>query len=750
MLDGAAPEAELLRKNRRRNPSAPQSGRVEPLEPRWLFSTYYVSTAGLDQNPGTLSQPFHSIQRAANLARAGDVVLVRGGVYHETVTPTNSGTASARITYKPYGSETVTIDGADPVRGWTLSSGSVYRASQAWDLGDGKNQLFVDGKMLNEARWPNTSLDVSHPALASAGSISASLASAGPSTATLNDPKLTQPAGYWVGASIHIAPGQAWVAQTGTVTSSSPGSLTYSYTQMDRTYEVPKGGNRYFLAGKFQALDAPAEWYRDAASKTVHLWTSGGDSPAAHSVEAKARQYALDLRGKSYLDIQGFRIFAATIVTDAGSSNLRLTRLDAQYLSHFTLQPVGWDTPDDSGIYLAGTRNELRDSTIAYSAGHGVMLDGSSHTIANCTIRDVDYNAANGAAINIQGSGHLITSNTLYNSGRNIVRASRLSACRITHNLIHDGGLQTTDVGGIYAYNTDAGNTEIAYNRIYNLRTGGFGGVGLFLDNNSSHYLLHHNVVWNTNTALKMNDPSRFNQVYNNTLAGGGTSLAIYNNRDMTGSVFKNNIFTGTAIFGAGATRSNNIYTGTDPRFANAAANDYTLLAGSPAIDTGTVVAPYTDGYAGTAPDIGAYESGRAPFYVGATAPPIAVTRNARLTIQAESYDAQNGVLNAGPIIGNTGTGDWLKYARVDFGAGVTSFRARIALANDFAGKRIEVRTGSPTGALAGTLITTGTGGWATYLTESATVSGLRGVLDLYLVFQGGEGVANVDSFVFA
>ena len=84
--------------------------------------------------------------------------------------------------------------------------------------------------MMTEARWPNTVVgNVSHPKLAVATGGS-STATTGPATGTIADPNLTQPAGYWVGATIHIAPGQGWFAQTGTVTASAPGSLSFSYT----------------------------------------------------------------------------------------------------------------------------------------------------------------------------------------------------------------------------------------------------------------------------------------------------------------------------------------------------------------------------------------------------------------------------------------------------------------------------------------------------------------------------------------
>src|SRR5688500_9014705 len=147
----------------RRHSSSSTHDAVEALEQRTLLSSYYVSTGGVDTNPGSLEQPLRTIQQAANRAQPGDTVFVRGGTYRETVKPARSGTSAARITFKPYNNESVTVSGADVVSGWSLHGGSVYKASQEWDLGLGKNQVFVDGQMMTEARWPNTTLDVSRP-----------------------------------------------------------------------------------------------------------------------------------------------------------------------------------------------------------------------------------------------------------------------------------------------------------------------------------------------------------------------------------------------------------------------------------------------------------------------------------------------------------------------------------------------------------------------------------------------------------
>ena len=48
-----------------------------------LYGTnYYVATNGSDSNPGTISQPFATWQKGVDVANAGDVVYIRGGVYY--------------------------------------------------------------------------------------------------------------------------------------------------------------------------------------------------------------------------------------------------------------------------------------------------------------------------------------------------------------------------------------------------------------------------------------------------------------------------------------------------------------------------------------------------------------------------------------------------------------------------------------------------------------------------------------------
>src|SRR4029077_14196390 len=74
-------------------------------------SAYYVSTTGSDSNPGTQAAPWRTVQHAADTARAGCTVNVRGGVYEELVSINASGNASdGYVTFRSYPGEAATLD----------------------------------------------------------------------------------------------------------------------------------------------------------------------------------------------------------------------------------------------------------------------------------------------------------------------------------------------------------------------------------------------------------------------------------------------------------------------------------------------------------------------------------------------------------------------------------------------------------------------------------------------------------------
>ena len=122
---------------------------------------YYVSPQGSDAAFGTLTRPFRTISKATSLMKPGDTCIVNGGVYRETVRPSSSGTFKKPLRFVAQDGESVIISGSEPVSGWIRYKGNMYKAKIDIKL----SQLYVDGRMMNQARWPNTGFDLLHPHL---------------------------------------------------------------------------------------------------------------------------------------------------------------------------------------------------------------------------------------------------------------------------------------------------------------------------------------------------------------------------------------------------------------------------------------------------------------------------------------------------------------------------------------------------------------------------------------------------------
>ncbi|NOU85315.1 hypothetical protein GC102_05890 [Paenibacillus sp. LMG 31460] len=468
---------------------------------------YYVSTTGSDSNSGTISSPFRTIQKASNLMVAGDTVILRSGTYNETITPQTDGISGNLITYKAYPGETVTISGSAPVTDWTLDSGSIYKAPMNWDLGD-DNQVFVSGEMMRLAQYPNWTNDSN---IFDVGFASMSSGNA----TSITHSAINKPANYWAGATV-IVKGW-WSTQSAKVTSSSGSTINFNKLPWSDQYTNPGAGVKYMIAGVKGELDRQREWYYDKNTATLYLWAPGGVDPNTLIVEAKQRKYAVDLTGRSYINIEGVNIIGASITTKNASFNT-IKGINAQYLSH----TIGLQTAysyDDTGIDLSGSYNTIRDSQIAYSSGNGVVIRGNNNNVINNLIHETDYLGTYNASVSLAGGKqHLVSYNTFYNTGRSIIGGEKFSDSIIEFNDMSRTGKLSYDLGGVYFARVDGGSTEIRNNWIHDMDSEHCNGceLGIYIDSNTHNFLIHHNTVWNAATSYYVGGRADNVQIYNN------------------------------------------------------------------------------------------------------------------------------------------------------------------------------------------------------------------------------------------
>jgi len=91
---------------------------------------WYVDAGrGLDTNPGTMADPFATIQAGAEAAGPGDTVHVLPGVYREQVVPPRGGAPGAPLRFQAEGAGVV-LDGSDPAIeagvSWTDAGGGLF------------------------------------------------------------------------------------------------------------------------------------------------------------------------------------------------------------------------------------------------------------------------------------------------------------------------------------------------------------------------------------------------------------------------------------------------------------------------------------------------------------------------------------------------------------------------------------------------------------------------------------------------
>ncbi|MEH0152685.1 right-handed parallel beta-helix repeat-containing protein [Limibacter armeniacum] len=581
-------------------------------------TNYYVAKSGADTNVGTLSAPFLTIAKASSMLSAGDTCFIMEGIYREVLQPQSNGEAGKPIVYTSYDGEDVLISATEILDTWEQHSGNIYKAAYTMTLGR-QNMLFCNDKPMDWARWPNN--EDSNPYTIDAWNVTSGTASSVESH--------DLPSHSWAGGYIWYLGAHSGTSWTREITSSTTTTVNFEGVDITKwpfnphnpTVKRNNNFGRFYLMGVLDALDYEREWfYKDGY---VYFQAPNNLNPSTLKVEVGARSKTINLN-KTYVYVDGINTFGGKVDISADNCELRNTTIT-------------------NGLQIL---DEL-DNTDAQVADAAVLVRSSYVTVSNNTI---DGSSLNG--VFVQGWGNKTNVNISNNYIRNCntvgIHASPIR-CSAPNAVIYGNTIQTTGRDGIYNGGSD---TEIAYNDVSNcMLINNDGGVfytvgnandknvvihhnwfhdsegpdyadgraaGIYLDNNSKGYLVHHNVVWNvTWTGIQMNWDNWNIDIYNNSIYEvEGTMGRWENGYTLNDVVLKNNYGSSGEFIGTDISATSNLIDATNP-FTDISAHDFRPHQDAAIIDAGEQIVGITDDYMGAAPDIGAYEYQRTPWRPG-------------------------------------------------------------------------------------------------------------------------------------
>ena len=513
-------------------------------------NTYYVAQTfnASDDNSGTIDAPFKTLAKAGKVAKAGDTVIIREGVYREILKPQNDGTELSPIVFRAAEGENVTIAATRKINNFVDIGDGLAAAKLSVDLGEGRNQLFYKNDCLIEARYPN---DPTIPMAETREPLSKLFPVRGDFMVTdeddsvvVSDTLLNQTENdYWKGAIYVSMHGYGWSLASAKVDSSEPGKLHLT-DKSKRWWFDPALSSKAdwgYLSGHINCMDLPGEWV--VKDDTLFIIPPEGESAETLEVEVKERQLAIDLSDRMFIRVEGLNTLGGSALMN-GSEMCTLDSLNMSYISHFTwcddwreayiegyspeneIAGKSQRVNGESGIYISGKDNRIINSRIDHSAGAGIILTGLYGYIENNILSNCGYMGSYTSGIsatqdstksyNHPAGGFALYNNTVYNCGRsclniqsqqdiwkNIGASTALLPYEVAYNDFHDGILFSLDTGITYAYGTTV-MTERLDSKMHNnyvyytLPDTNPYSFGLYHDGNSHGIDTWENIVFTT------------------------------------------------------------------------------------------------------------------------------------------------------------------------------------------------------------------------------------------------------------
>ena len=609
-----------------------------------LFSeNYYVSKSyGNNNNDGkSISSPFKTIAKAASVMTAGDVCYIREGSYHETITMNNqSGSQGAPIVFTRYNNERVILDGTLPVdTSWTLHSGNIHKIKLSFTPW----QLFVGGNEQVMARWPNAKFsdesiwdNDNHWAKGTIDDDENAY-----SNGTMIDDPYTNDQGESINLSaqgfdldqnnkeaIAILNTGSFRTWSRKVTSHSGGTFNYSNTPGWKTKH-----HYYYLEGRLEFLDSAGEWFFDTADSTLYLWPENNANPKNLDIRGKVQSYAFNITASEYIHIKNLEFFATTVYFYNGDNSL-IYGSNFMYPSCSKRMLRVVDTQPELTLFTSGSKdNIIRKSAFRNTDGSVIEMWGGDNMIDSCYFNNIDYSVADNSSImltiRMNGSDNVFSHNTIHKTGASATVKVGNSGI-VEYNNLYDTGHLQSDGSMIQFTEAEQDGAICRYNWLHDSEK-----YGARFDHSGSadgvNGLMHHNVAWNCLSGGIMVKGNN-HKIYNNTVINSGQKNDIIvfkiGSNDHSGTIVKNNVAMKIANHRAndveidfGSYSNNwNGYKETasiTSILSDTTNKDFSPKPGSSIIDAGTVISGITDGYQGSSPDMGAYESGAISWTAG-------------------------------------------------------------------------------------------------------------------------------------
>lgn len=521
-------------------------------------AAYYVSPAGSDANPGTMTAPFQTVAKARDVVRtvnanmtADIAVYLRGGNYPVTSTisfaPQDSGSNGHKIVYQAYAGETPVLNGATKVTGWTQSSGNVYKAalSRTTKL----RNLYV-----NDARATMTSKTVASQGGTGTYSVTSGQASWAWASGTSSDGakyKTTDvPAIAGNKDDLEIMNGTTWNENIVCVRDVVTTSDSYRGLLFQQPYgaiaQLPGWSAGFSVTGThtiynaLELLSAAGQFYFDKTAGTLYYYPRAGENMASADVEAPVVE---------------------TIIALAGSSN-------TSRVKNLTFSGITFANTDYSLYAVAGSRGKatVQGATVFIAYGDG-NWHNSKYEITDTlpgviTVNSADSISFLGNTIKHSGSEGLSLINDVINStivGNYVtdIAGSGITVGHPQHVYLGDGGAHEKYAPGVEGICT---NDAVANNVLYDVSSqpgfGGHAGItaffvsGLSITNNYINKTAYNgiNLGWGwqnfkDSTTCKNNAVNANRLV--NTLARLHDSGAVYTLGQMPGTTVNGNYVKG-------------------------------------------------------------------------------------------------------------------------------------------------------------------------------------------------------------